>query len=251
MLLSRVLFSSTIKDVAIKRKKQNKWRYLYLGIIPILLLGFYVYRNVLPYKFPAQWQPTTSTLNTTGEYDYSDVEGVFLGKKVRSSEIPPKKVEALAVLGENDSEKRIEVDLTNQKVYAFEGNNVVMEFIVSTGKWGRTPTGTFTIAYKNYVQKMEGGKKELGTYYYLPNVHFVQFFGNKEIPWSRGFSFHEAYWHNNFGVPMSHGCINMRRDDAEALYYWTTPNLGDKRWIKASEESPGTQVIIYGKTPNV
>lgn len=234
-----------------KRKRGNKWRYLYLGIVSALLLGFYVYRNVLPYKFPAQWQPTATTLNTTGQYDYSDEEGVFLGKKVRSSDIPKKEAKPLAVLGENNADKRVEVDLTNQRVYAYEGKTKVMEFVVSTGKWGRTPTGEFTIAYKNYVQKMEGGKKELNTYYYLPNVHYVQFFGNKEISWGRGFSFHEAYWHNNFGVPMSHGCINMKREDAEALYNWTAPVMGEKRWMKASEENPGTRVVIYGVAPGV
>jgi lipoprotein-anchoring transpeptidase ErfK/SrfK len=125
-----------------------------------------------------------------------------------------------------------------------------MEFTISSGKWGRTPTGVFTIAYKTRAQKMEGGSQALGTYYYLPNVQFVQFFGNSEIPWSRGFSFHGTYWHNNFGTPMSHGCINMTNEDAEKLYYWTTPSVGDKRVIKATEESPGTKVIIFGTAPN-
>jgi lipoprotein-anchoring transpeptidase ErfK/SrfK len=245
------IFSSTIEDVAKKSKKQNKLRYLYLAIIPLLLFGVYLYKNILPYKFPAQWEPTAQTLNTTGKYDYSDEEGVFLGQKVRSHDIPEETIKPVAVLGENNSEKRIEVDLTNQRVYAYEGEKKVMDFLVSTGKWGKTPTGEFTIAYKNYVQKMEGGKKELNTYYYLPNVHYVQFFGNKEIHWGRGFSFHEAYWHNNFGVPMSHGCVNMRLEDSQALYNWTTPTMGDKRWMKASDENPGTRVVIYGEAPGV
>ena len=68
------------------------------------------------------------------------------------------------------AEKRIEVDLTNQKVYAYEGNTKVFEFIVSTGKWGRTPTGEFTIWAKVKSQLMQGGNKAIGTYYYLPNV---------------------------------------------------------------------------------
>ncbi len=250
MVLSHALFSSTIKNMA-KRKKQSKRRYFLLSVLPVLIIGVYLYKNVLPYKFPAQWQPTPQTLNTTGLYDHSDEEGVFLGKKVRSSDISGKETAPIAVLGENNAEKRIEVDLTNQRTYAYEGDTKVMEFVVSTGKWGRTPTGEFEIAYKNYVQKMEGGKKELGTYYYLPNVHYVQFFGNDKIPWSRGFSFHEAYWHNNFGVPMSHGCVNMKREDAEALYNWTTPVLGERRWMKATEENPGTRVVIYGEAPGV
>jgi hypothetical protein len=96
---------------------------------------------------------------------------------------------------------------------------------------------------------MSGGSQALGTYYYLPNVQFVQFFGNDEIPWSRGFSFHGTYWHENFGVPMSHGCINMRNEDAEKLYYWTSPEIGSNRLIKETAENQGTTVIIYGETP--
>ena len=135
-------------------------------------------------------------------------------------------------------------------VYAYEGNTKVMEFLVSTGKWGKTPTGEFTIAYKTESQKMSGGSKALHTYYYLPNVPYVQFFGNDKIPWGRGFSFHGTYWHDKFGTPQSHGCINMRTEDAKALFEWTTPAMDNKRTIKATEDTPGTKVIIYGKAPD-
>jgi len=228
---------------------QPKWPLFFIALFPTLLFGIFAYKNFLPYQFPNQWQPTASTLNTTGVYDDKNEQGVFMGKKVASSPVVKKVVEKQAVLGDYYAVKRIDVDLTNQRVYAFEDNKKVMEFVVSTGKWGRTPTGTFRIAYKNYVQKMEGGNKALGTYYYLPNVHYVQFFGNEQIPWSRGFSFHEAYWHNNFGVPMSHGCINMKLEDAQALYEWTTPDTGGKWWAKATGENLGTVVMIYGQTP--
>lgn len=148
-------------------------------------------------------------------------------------------------------EKRIEVDLTNQKVYTFEGSQFMHEYTVSTGLWGRTPTGEFTIWIKVRSQLMKGGSKELGTYYYLPNVPYVMFFYNDEIAKMRGFSFHGTYWHNNFGHPMSHGCINMRNEDAQALYEWATPVVTDqKAWSTlATAENPGTKVFIYGKTP--
>lgn len=160
-------------------------------------------------------------------------------------------VQSRGVLGINDTNKRIEVDLTNQRVYAFEGNNKVNEFIVSTGKWGRTPTGTFTIWSKVRSQKMSGGSKERGTYYYLPNVPYVMFFHNNQIAKHRGFSFHGTYWHSNFGHPMSHGCVNMRTEDAQALYNWATPVVtNDKSWSTLStSENPGTQVTIYGVAP--
>lgn len=149
------------------------------------------------------------------------------------------------------TEKRIEVDLTNQKVYAFEGTIRVFEFTVSTGKWGRTPTGEFSIWAKVKSQLMSGGSKELHTYYYLPNVPWVMFFYNDDIAKMRGFSFHGTYWHDNFGHPMSHGCVNMRTEDAKALYDWATPVItNDKAWSTVvKDENPGTKVIIYGQAP--
>ena len=215
-----------------------------------LVFALYLYTNFLPYYFSNQWEPTESNLNYSGEYDNKNEIGEFLGKKVVSSDFA---YLASRVLGDNESdeegEKRIEVDLSKQMVYAFEGDEKVMEFLVSTGKWGKTPTGEFTIGYKTTSQKMSGGSKALRTYYYLPNVPYVQFFGNDEIPWSKGFSFHGTYWHDKFGTPQSHGCINMRTEDAEKLFEWTTPEMGEKRTIKASDENKGTKVIIYGEAP--
>lgn len=149
------------------------------------------------------------------------------------------------------SDKRIEVDLTNQRVYAYEGDRQVYNFLISSGKWGWTPTGEFTIWTKVRSQLMKGGKKELGTYYYLPNVPYVMFFYNKDVHKMRGFSFHGTYWHNNFGHPMSHGCINMKTEDAKTLYEWATPVVTNpKAWsTPTTAENPGTRVIIYGKTP--
>ena len=137
------------------------------------------------------------------------------------------------VLGDSTG-KRIDVDLSSQRVYAYEGGSRVNEFVVSTGLWGRTPTGTFTIQRKVSSQTMAGGNRAIGTYYYLPGVPWVQFFGNAQVPWSRGFSFHGTYWHNNFGHPMSHGCVNMKTPDAQWLYDWAPM---------------GTTVSIYGNTP--
>lgn len=156
-----------------------------------------------------------------------------------------------SVLGDTSSEKRIEVDLSSQKVYAYEGERKVYEFTVSTGKWALTPTGEFRIWAKVRSQKMSGGDKTIGTYYYLPNVPYVMFFYNNAIGKMRGFSFHGTYWHNNFGHPMSHGCINMRIADAQTLYEWASPFVpNEKAWSTLADASnEGTRVIIYGETP--
>jgi lipoprotein-anchoring transpeptidase ErfK/SrfK len=248
-------------------KRSNLWGALFAIAFILFVFGFQLYKNVLPFQFPNQWQATSNNLNLTGEYDENNESGEFLGKSVKSSNLTQNEnfIANNQVLGEskiNESsesnelngsntadEKRIEVDLSKQMVYAYEGDNKVMEFLVSSGKWGKTPTGEFTIAYKTLSQTMSGGSKALRTSYYLPNVQYVQFFGNKEIPWGRGFSFHGTYWHNNFGTPMSHGCLNMRNEDAKALFEWTNPTLTSKRIVKATADNPGTKVIIYGKPP--
>lgn len=101
----------------------------------------------------------------------------------------------------------IDVDLSLQRTYAYQGDQVLREFVVSTGTW-RTPTvtGTFRIYVKYRFTNMSGPG------YFLPNVPFTMYF-------YKGYGIHGTYWHKNFGTPMSHGCINLRKGDAEWLYH--------------------------------
>lgn len=100
----------------------------------------------------------------------------------------------------------IEVNLTEQRVYAWEGDVLMNSFVVSTGTWA-TPTvvGTFQIWNKTRIQTMSGPG------YSLPNVPWVMYF-------YKDYGFHGTYWHNNFGTPMSHGCVNLTMADSEWLY---------------------------------
>lgn len=184
----------------------------------------------------------------TGEYERGNTQGEFHGQQLTSSVIaeaprPPK------VLGVNDQKKHIEVDLSAQRLYAYEGDQLVYNFLISSGKWGRTPTGTFHIWGKFRYTKMSGGSRALHTYYYLPNVPFVMFFSNDEIAPGRGFSLHGTYWHDNFGHPMSHGCVNMKTEEAEKIFYWSEPDIGDSKSGRADEDHPGTEIVIYGVAP--
>lgn len=185
--------------------------------------------------------------DTTAVFNNKIVE--IPSKIVAQAQFPELRVQS-QVLGESTGSKRIEVDLTNQRLYAYEGDKLVYNFLISSGKWGRTPTGTFDIWIKLRSTRMSGGKKELGTYYNLPNVPFTMYFANAEIPQWRGFGIHGAYWHNNFGHPMSHGCINMKPEEAGLVYEWATPTMNGKHTVYASPENPGTQVVIYGTAPN-
>lgn len=187
----------------------------------------------------------------SGKFNEEEKEGEFLGKKITLSSnliAEAKKGKEEQVLGQSNAYKRIQIDLTNQRLYAFEGDNQIFEFPISSGKWYPTPTGTFKIWVKLRYTKMEGGNPGTSTYYYLPNVPYVMFYYNDEVSKARGFSLHGTYWHNNFGHPMSHGCVNMRIEDVEKLYAWADPpTLGNMTY--ASAENLGTRVIIYGQAP--
>ena len=152
------------------------------------------------------------------------------------------------VLGDSSSDKHIYIDLTNQKLIAKEGDRTVYEFLVSTGKWGRTPTGDFTTWIKLRATRMQGGSKAIGTYYNLPNVPYTMYFYGDGIPKSRGYGIHGAYWHNNFGHPMSHGCINMKPEEAGVLYEWANPPT-ERYTTYVDDDSPGTPITIYGTAP--
>lgn len=189
----------------------------------------------------------------TGAFDPRGTTAIFQGKTLPAPPHNPNPVVSSAVLGESTGEKRIEVDLTRQYLYAFEGDRKVYEFPVSTGKpWTPTPTGEFRTWIKLRYTKMSGGSQALGTYYYLPNVPYVMFFQGDNAPSWKGYAIHGAYWHINFGRPMSHGCVNMLPGDAEKIYYWADPQLTDgKASIKATTENPGVRIVIYGTTPRV
>ncbi|PIE79513.1 MAG: hypothetical protein CSA11_11820 [Chloroflexi bacterium] len=107
----------------------------------------------------------------------------------------------------------IDVNLSAQVLTAYEGNVPVMTTAVSTGTYlYPTVTGQFSIYLRHPHQTMNGYL--LGYDYYLPDVPYVQYF-------YRGFALHGTYWHNNFGTPMSHGCVNLPTDKAQWLYNWS------------------------------
>lgn len=149
--------------------------------------------------------------------------GTFLGKEVAVADASLLDAD---VLGSNtvDDNKWIEVDLSEQKLYLKEGDKTTSTFLVSTGKWAPTPTGEWRIWSKLRYTRMSGGSKALGTYYNLPNVPYTMFY-------NQGYGIHGAYWHSNFGTPMSHGCVNMKPEEAGIVYNWA---------------SVGTRVVIHG-----
>jgi len=173
--------------------------------------------------------------------------GVFQGRKVNPPKVDLAMVTAAtSVLGVHVSndKKHIYVDLSTQTLYAYEGNTQIMQALISSGKWGRTPTGNFNIWQKLPVTRMAGGSG--ADAYDLPNVQWVMYFHND-------FGFHTAYWHNNFGYPMSHGCVNMRLVDARKLFAWADGPAGNQKGTAVSVcdqfKRPGTCVQNNPITP--
>jgi hypothetical protein len=132
------------------------------------------------------------------------------------------------------AEKWIEVNVTEQRVTAWEGPVPVMSFLSSTGLPG-TPTvlGEFNIYWKLEATLMTGPD------YYLPEVPYTMYF-------YRGYGLHGAYWHNNFGQPMSHGCVNLSIDEAKQLFQWADPVIpAGETQVVATVDNPGTLVVVH------
>lgn len=182
----------------------------------------------------------------SGKFDPAAKPGIFLGEKINPPRYLAEKPVAQQVLGATTGTKHIYVDLATQKLTAYEGENKIYEFPVATGKWHPTPTGDFKIWIKLRYTRMSGGSG--ADYYNLPNVPYVMFFYNNEVSKSAGFSIHGAYWHDNFGYPMSHGCVNMRPEDAAVLFAWADP-VSDGSTTYATADNPGTEVTISGQPP--
>jgi len=132
------------------------------------------------------------------------------------------------------SKKWIDINLSSQSLSAYEGDVPVYWAQVSTGtRWTPTLTGRYHIYRKVRSQPMSGPG------YYLPNVPYVMFFYS-------AYALHGTYWHNNFGQPMSHGCVNLRTEDARWLYEWSGPVVPPgKNYVRASNENPGTLVVVH------
>jgi hypothetical protein len=144
-------------------------------------------------------------------------------------------------------DKRVEVSLENQILTAYERDKVVLETQISSGVFtGQTTNGYPTTTPKgqhNIYSKMPSkhmGASGLagvsGENIPLPGVPWTSFFAEG------GYAFHGTYWHNNFGVPMSKGCINMRNEDAKWLFRWLRPVSEPN---KVETRGYGTRVIVF------
>jgi hypothetical protein len=123
-------------------------------------------------------------------------------------------------------EKRIEILLERQFLTAYEGEKVVFGAYISSGMGHKdVPSGTRTLKGVYHITS-KSPSKHMGRLsasgapgtYSLPGVPWTSFF-----IYDSGVALHGTFWHNNFGAPMSHGCVNMRNADAKWIFRWVTP----------------------------
>jgi lipoprotein-anchoring transpeptidase ErfK/SrfK len=142
------------------------------------------------------------------------------GKHIRL--IPDEELTPLSP-GVSEADKRIEVRLVDQLVLAYERDRLVFATRASTG--GRLRSGTYTTPVGDYI-----------TYHKRPTRHMAagdlasSGFDLPGVPWvlyirSNGTALHGTYWHNDYGRPRSHGCINLTPQAAKWLYRWTIPTV--------------------------
>lgn len=174
----------------------------------------------------------------------------FRSREVRvvSRVAPPEGIE--------ETERWIDVDLTQQSLVAYEGALPIYATLISSGRVSRrkpgqnfaTPKGEFRISAKHLTATMDGDHATDGPYS-IEDVPYVMFF-------HQAYALHTAFWHDSFGRPRSHGCINLAPEDARYLFAWTSPHL-PQHWHgvypsaqdQVEGNSLGTRLIIHGDTP--
>ena len=138
-----------------------------------------------------------------------------------------------------DDQKSIFVDLTTQLVTAFEGEKLIFSQRCSSGAKGtETPKGEFHTYHKGPSIHMTNQGDAIENIYNLPGVPWCAFFtGNGE-------AFHGTYWHNDYGRPRSHGCVNLPSEAAKFIYRWSKPNVPpDTDYLHLPGEGTRVQIV--------
>lgn len=170
---------------------------------------------------------------------YETLDGHWLSDR-ESSRVEPAK--RMPKWGKN-GEKWIDVNLSKQTLVLFEGTKVVYATLISSGEAGledhktstATKRGIFRIHTKHITTTMSSD--EVGEQFELRDVPYVQYF-------EEGYALHGAYWHDRFGTPKSHGCINLSPEDARRVFYWTEPHV-PRGWHGVLLPLRGTIMFVH------
>lgn len=142
----------------------------------------------------------------------ADANRIFAGQVLTLKADPEMRRQAMEEPG-----RKILVVISEQKVYAYDGDVLLNQFLASTGTWQHpTVVGKYPIWIKLDSTTMDGPG------YHLPDVKWTMYF-------YQGYGLHGTYWHDKFGQPMSHGCVNLSDDNAEWLYNFAS--VGTPVWV--------------------
>ena len=174
-----------------------------------------------------------------GVLHYQTVDGFWLSDREVSRLDPARRMPAWGKNGE----RWLDVNITKQTLVAYDGTKPVFATLVSTGEAGlddpskskATKRGIFRIDRKHVTATMDSDV--VGEQFELRDIPFVQYFEG-------GYALHAAYWHNDFGVPRSHGCINLAPDDARRLFYWTEPKI-PPGWHTVRRPLTGSVIFVH------
>jgi len=142
-----------------------------------------------------------------------------------------------------NGERWFDVNVTKQTLVAYDGTRAVYATLISTGEAGledpahskATKRGIFRIHTKHVSATMDSD--EAGEEFELRDVPYVQYF-------EEGYALHGAYWHDRFGTPKSHGCINLTPEDARRLFFFTKPELPEG-WHSVRQKLTGTVIFVH------
>ncbi len=174
-----------------------------------------------------------------GRLHYETKDGGYLSDLDASRIDPAKKMPGWGKKGE----RWLDVNITKQTLVAYDGEEPVFATLVSTGEAGlgdhenttATKRGIFRIHTKHVSATMSSD--EVGEEFELRDVPYVQYF-------EEGYALHGAYWHDRFGTPKSHGCINLSPEDARRIFYFTEPSV-PVGWHGVLKPLTGTVVFVH------
>ena len=182
----------------------------------------------------------------TIEHGGSRYEELADGTWVKQSQVRIARMPALpAGLGPN--ERWIDVNLKTQTLVALVGDRPIYATLISSGKESKikdkdhaTPTGEWRVREKHITTTMDGDGTAAGDLpYSIEDVPYVMYF-------NRSYALHGAFWHNNFGVQMSHGCVNLAPLDAKYLFFFADPPIpAGFHGVWSNDAHPGTRVVIH------
>jgi hypothetical protein len=165
-------------------------------------------------------------------------ESTYYVPAVEMRALPASEIDLISPEVEN---KYIDVNLSSQTLTCYENNQQVMQTQVASGVTGLydTPAGRFNIVVKLPSRRMSASDRAASDQdNMLAGVPWCSFFTTE------GHAFHGTFWHENFGVPMSHGCVNMRNADAKWLFRWSRPTASFEEIDKLTLDRKGFGTLV-------